>query len=436
MTFVSTNVHTPPEEVPEASGHFHSPTQPGNLYPVFPPRFILWSRGVQCASEPQQQLPLGDLPVLQIHPGHPLADGAGQLIGDGPRLGGHGLHRVPGPEDLHLVPHVHPGQIRQVDHGHIHADAAPLGRGTLGGHQAAPAGQAPEEPVGIAVGHHAHAGAAPGGEQPSITDGGAGLIGLGGADGGFQGHHRPQVQPLGKLPIPIQQQARAHHVQVHLRIAGGGPGVGAVAQGEAPAALFLHRPDHPAEQVKLPAGIGHAVRVRLIGHGKVGEDALGLQPRQGAGLADALHAAVKVAAVAEIAQPGHAGIHLDVDLQRAAQGRGLMAVFQGLGLAGDGLGNVVLYQPPHLLLGGVAQDQHRAAQQQVLALETREQHYDSLRESLEETLRALDTENQQLTRQTIISPHHSSRRSSIRFTGNQTRGYTLKGYPTKVFHRH
>ena len=30
-------------------------------------------------------------------------------------------------------------------------------------------------------------------------------------------------------PIPIQQQARAHHVQVHLRIAGGGPGVGAVA---------------------------------------------------------------------------------------------------------------------------------------------------------------------------------------------------------------
>ena len=66
-----------------------------------------------------------------------------------------------------------------------------------------------------------------------------------------------------------------------------------------------------------------------------------------------------MAAVAEIAQPGHAGIHLDVDLQRAAQGRGLMAVFQGLGLAGDGLGNVVLYQPPHLLLGGVAQDQHR-----------------------------------------------------------------------------
>ena len=48
----------------------------------------------------------------------------------------------------------------------------------------------------------------------------------------------------------------------------------------------------------------------------------------------------------------------------------------------------------------VAQDQHRAAQQQVLALETREQHYDSLRESLEETLRALDTENQQLARQT------------------------------------
>ena len=48
-----------------------------------------------------------------------------------------------------------------------------------------------------------------------------------------------------------------------------------------------------------------------------------------------------------------------MDLQGPAQGRGLPAVFQGLGLAGHGLGNVVLYQPPHLLLGGVAQDQHR-----------------------------------------------------------------------------
>ena len=60
----------------------------------------------------------------------------------------------------------------------------------------------------------------------------------------------------------------------------------------------------------------------------------------------------------------------------------------------------------------MAQDQHRAAQQQVLALETREQHYDSLRESLEETLRALDTENQQLTRQTADCAARSARAAS------------------------
>ena len=132
-----------------------------------------------------------------------------------------------------------------------------------------------------------------------------------------------------------------------------------MAQGEPHPPLFLHRPDHPAEQVKLPPGIGPALLVLLVGHGEVGEDALRLQPRQAAGLTDALHAAVKVTAVAEVAQPGHAGVHLDVDFQGPAQGRGLPAVFQGLGLAGDRLGNVVLHQPSHLLLGGVAQDQHR-----------------------------------------------------------------------------
>ncbi|MEI3102953.1 MAG: chromosome segregation protein SMC [Oscillospiraceae bacterium] len=48
----------------------------------------------------------------------------------------------------------------------------------------------------------------------------------------------------------------------------------------------------------------------------------------------------------------------------------------------------------------VAREQQQNAAQQVLALETRSQHYDSLRETLEATLEALDAENLRLTRQT------------------------------------
>ena len=48
----------------------------------------------------------------------------------------------------------------------------------------------------------------------------------------------------------------------------------------------------------------------------------------------------------------------------------------------------------------VAREQQQNAAQQVLALETRGQHYDSLRETLNATLEALDAENLRLTRQT------------------------------------
>ena len=48
----------------------------------------------------------------------------------------------------------------------------------------------------------------------------------------------------------------------------------------------------------------------------------------------------------------------------------------------------------------MAREQQQNAAQQVLALETRGQHYDSLRETLEATLEALDAENLRLTRQT------------------------------------
>ena len=44
--------------------------------------------------------------------------------------------------------------------------------------------------------------------------------------------------------------------------------------------------------------------------------------------------------------------------QRAAAADSLLAIFQGLSLAGNGLGDVVFDELFHLLLGGVAQDQN------------------------------------------------------------------------------
>ena len=136
-----------------------------------------------------------------------------------------------------------------------------------------------------------------------------------------------------------------------------GAGVGAVADGKGVAQPLLHGPDDPAEQVVLLPGVALTVLPRLVGYGEVGEDALGLQARQGAVPADAVHAGVEMGPLAEVAQAGHAGVHLDMHLQRAAQADGLGAVLHRLGLAGDGLGDVQVYEPPHLLLGGVAQDE-------------------------------------------------------------------------------
>ena len=50
----------------------------------------------------------------------------------------------------------------------------------------------------------------------------------------------------------------------------------------------------------------------------MGEDAFRLQSRQGAGGGDGFHACVKVPLPHQETQPGHAGVHLDVDLQCAA----------------------------------------------------------------------------------------------------------------------
>ena len=128
-------------------------------------------------------------------------------------------------------------------------------------------------------------------------------------------------------------------------------------QGEPPSQPLLHRPDDPAEQVELPPCIGVALCIRLIGHSEMGEDTLRLQSRQGAGSTNARHPCLKVIASAQEAQPGHSGVHLDVDLQRAAAAHRLGAVLQCLGFAGHRLRDVVAQQLLHPLRRRVAQNQ-------------------------------------------------------------------------------
>ena len=66
------------------------------------------------------------------------------------------------------------------------------------------------------------------------------------------------------------------------------------------------------------SGVGFALFARFIGNGKMGEDAFCIQSRQGTTFADALHTGIKIIAVAQITEAGHAGVHLDVDLKGTA----------------------------------------------------------------------------------------------------------------------
>ena len=88
-------------------------------------------------SEPQHQLPVDFLAVLLIDAQHAPADRAGQLIGDGTGQSGQLVEGVMGAEHLHLVAHIDVWQVRQIDHAHIHADPAALGRRSVGGHHPA-----------------------------------------------------------------------------------------------------------------------------------------------------------------------------------------------------------------------------------------------------------------------------------------------------------
>ena len=91
----------------------------------------------------------------------------------------------------------------------------------------------------------------------------------------------------------------------------------------------------------------------------MGEDALGIQPRQGAGGRDGLHAAFKMLAPHQKAQPGHTGVHHNMHSQRAAASHGFGAVFLRLGPGGHRLRDVIGNELRHHFRRRVPQNQDR-----------------------------------------------------------------------------
>ena len=123
--------------------------------------------------------------------------------------------------------------------------------------------------------------------------------------------------------------------------------------------FFFRTANHIGEQLKLVPGVFQIFRTFFIRHRKMRKDAFRIQARKGAGMNDAVHPVLKIIPLAEVSQPGHARIHLDVNFQGAAVFHRLLAVLQRLGLAGYRLGDVKADQPIHLLLRRVSQNQNR-----------------------------------------------------------------------------
>ena len=115
---------------------------------------------------------------------------------------------------------------------------------------------------------------------------------------------------------------------------------------------------HLLKAAELPHGKG-VPRLTLVGHGEVGEDALGIQPRQSAGGFHLLHGGLVPADVLEVeAQAAHAGVDFHVDIHRGPGLHRVVGELLGVLQAVHALGNPVLRQGGGLLGGRVAQHQH------------------------------------------------------------------------------
>ena len=134
-------------------------------------------------------------------------------------------------------------------------------------------------------------------------------------------HGRAQVKPAGLFgrEHAVEQQAGAHHVEVHLGIVNDSAAVGAMADGEVVAGHLLHALDRMRKARKLQLRVRVAVFVR---DGKVREHACEVQVRQRKRLDHLIEVAVVVHVKARAA---HAGLELHVRVQPQA-GTGEKAV--------------------------------------------------------------------------------------------------------------
>ena len=121
-------------------------------------------------------------------------------------------------------------------------------------------------------------------------------------------HRRAQVEPGGlrRRKHAVEQQAGAHHIQMHLRIVYHSAAVGAMANGKVVTARLLHAVDRVQKARELQLRVRVAVFIR---DGKVREHAGEIQVRQ----RQRLEHLVEMAVIMHVkARAPHAGLELHV----------------------------------------------------------------------------------------------------------------------------
>ena len=117
--------------------------------------------------------------------------------------------------------------------------------------------------------------------------------------------------------------------------------------------------DHLLKAAELPHGKGVPC-LALVGHGKVGEDPLRVQARQGAGGFHLLHSGLVPADVLIVEpQAAHARVDFHMDVHGDSGLRGVVGKLLGIVQAVHALGDPALRKGGGLLGGRVAQHQHR-----------------------------------------------------------------------------
>jgi len=250
------------------------------------------------------QTPTTPLP----YPRHPRADGAEDLVGDGPGLRRHLVSGDPlpplAPDHHRDAPHRGRGRVGQIDAGEVHVHPPDNWAATASNEQAAAVGEGARQAVAVANPDHPHAGGAATAEGPAVAHR---------RPRGQVAHpHHSRLQGQDRLQIyravAVQAEPRAHHVEM-----GGGKmdHAGGVRQVQRDRPEARRRQPRPkgGKGVDLLAGEGTLlVRARQVAH----------HPRQ-AQIRSVVQARQRRLQVGRIQpQPPHPRVHLQVDPHRPA----------------------------------------------------------------------------------------------------------------------